>query len=94
MYQIVNRNQNIALLNITFVSKQRIIMNKKKIAPTAQRKSLRENRHFFNLNDDENRALNRYIKKYKIENKSKFFRETIIIAILKKFEEDHPTLFD
>jgi hypothetical protein len=31
--------------------------------------------------------------KYKVKNKSKFVRETLIKTILKQFEEDHPTLF-
>jgi len=45
-------------------------------------------------NDEENRALERFMCKYKVKNKSKFIRETLMIAIIKKFEEDHPTLFD
>jgi hypothetical protein len=69
-------------------------MNKKKITPLSKRNCLRIHRQVFTLNDDENKALNRYVEKYKIQNKSKFLRETIMIAILKKFEEDHPTLFD
>jgi hypothetical protein len=51
--------------------------------------------HFiFTLNDEENKALNRYIEKYKVQNKSKFLRETVMLTIIRKFEEDHPTLFD
>jgi metal-responsive CopG/Arc/MetJ family transcriptional regulator len=48
----------------------------------------------FLLNSKEMRAIDRYCKKYKISNRSRFIRETIISAILKKFDEDHPTLFD
>ncbi|MDR0371757.1 MAG: hypothetical protein LBH80_07915 [Prevotellaceae bacterium] len=59
-----------------------------------KRNSLRTHRHIFTLNDEENRALNRYIKKYNVRNKSKFIRETLMIAIIKKMEEDNPTLFD
>lgn len=67
----------------------------KRIKPTVSKKtSLRTHRQLFTLNDEENRALNRYILKYKIKNKSKFIRETLILAIIRKFEEDHPTLFD
>jgi hypothetical protein len=69
-------------------------MNKKKTIPLSKRNSLRTHRQIFTLNEEENKALNRYIEKYKIQNKSKFLRETIMISILKKFEEDHPTLFD
>lgn len=69
-------------------------MAKKNIIPVSQRKSLRTHRQIFTLNDEENRALNRYIAKYKVQNKSKFIRETLMKAIIRQFEEDHPTLFD
>lgn len=46
------------------------------------------------LNDYEMQALNRFCAKYKVKNKSKFMRETIVSAILKKFDQDYPTLFD
>jgi hypothetical protein len=69
-------------------------MAKKTQIPTSQRNSLRTHRQIFTLNDEENKALNRYISKYKITNKSKFIRETLMLAIIRKFEEDHPTLFD
>jgi hypothetical protein len=67
----------------------------KKLKPTVNKlKPLRTHQHVFMLNDDENRALNRYIIKYKVKNKSRFIRETLMISILRKFDEDHPTLFD
>jgi len=69
-------------------------MAKKKIIILPKRKSLRIHRQLFTLNEEENNALNRYITKYKVQNKSKFIRETLMIAIIRKFEEDHPTLFD
>ena len=69
-------------------------MAKKIHIPASQRNSLRTHRQIFTLNDEENKALNRYISKYKIRNKSKFIRETVMLAIIRKFEEDHPTLFD
>ncbi len=61
---------------------------------TEFKKPLRTHRHLFTLNDQENKALNRYVDKYKVKNKSKFIRETLMHVILKKFDEDHPTLFD
>jgi hypothetical protein len=67
---------------------------KKEIRPASQRNSLRTHRQIFTLNDEENRALNRYIEKYKVQNKSKFIRETVMLTIIRKMEEDHPTLFD
>jgi len=69
-------------------------MAKKNTIPASQRNSLRTNRQIFTLNDEENKALNRYITKYKVKNKSKFIRETLMLAIIRKLEEDHPTLFD
>jgi len=68
---------------------------KKKKAPVIKKKSsLRTHKYAFTLNDEENRALNRYVDKYKVQNRSRFIRETLMITIIKKFEEDHPTLFD
>jgi hypothetical protein len=69
-------------------------MAKKNTTPASQRNLLRTNRQIFTLNDEENKALNRYISKYKVKNKSKFIRETLMLAIIRKMEEDHPTLFD
>lgn len=54
----------------------------------------RTNRHMFMLNDLEQNALNRYLKKYKIQNKSKFIRETILKQVIIQLEKDSPTLFD
>lgn len=61
--------------------------------PTKSRVSKRKNRVAIMLNDDEMKAMNRFIETYKIKNKSRFIRETLMTAILKKFDEDHPTLF-
>jgi len=69
-------------------------MAKKITNLVSKRNSLRTHRQIFILNDEENKALNRYISKYKVQNKSKFIRETLMLSIIKKMEEDHPTLFD
>ncbi|MGB4414812.1 MAG: hypothetical protein WBI53_08005 [Paludibacter sp.] len=69
-------------------------MVKKTTIPVSKRNSLRTHRQIFTLNDEENKALNRYLAKYKVKNKSKFIRETLMLKIIRKFEEDHPTLFD
>lgn len=58
-----------------------------------QRPAPRTHRHALLFNDAELAAIAGFCKKYKIANRSKFFRETIIAAILRKNEEDHPTLF-
>lgn len=48
----------------------------------------------FMLNDDEQKAVKRYLERYKISNKSRWYRETIMTHILKIMEEDYPTLFN
>lgn len=48
----------------------------------------------FMLNDDEQKVVDRYLAKYKIANKSRWYRETILSHILKTLEEDYPTLFN
>ncbi|MBE6300480.1 MAG: hypothetical protein E7085_01305 [Parabacteroides distasonis] len=47
----------------------------------------------FMLNDEEHKTIKRYLAKYKIANKSRWYRETILSHILKTLEEDYPTLF-
>jgi len=69
-------------------------MAKKITNLVSKRNSLRTHRQIFTLNDEENKALIRYISKYKVQNKSKFIRETLMLSIIRKMEEDHPTLFD
>lgn len=68
-------------------------MAKGQLSERKAKPSLRTHKYVFTLNDEENKALNRYIEKYKVQNRSRFIRETLMIAIIKKFEEDHPTLF-
>lgn len=67
---------------------------KKPSKPTQNRVSLRKHRHIFTLNDLENKALNRYLSKYSVKNKSKFIREPLMVEIIRRLEKDQPTLFD
>jgi hypothetical protein len=69
-------------------------MAKKDLKVIQKRNSLRTHRQIFTLNDEENKALIRYISKYKVQNKSKFMREVLMLTIIKRMEEDRPTLFD
>jgi hypothetical protein len=46
------------------------------------------------FNNKELSAIEAYCQKYQVMNKSQFMRETIISAVLKKFDEDYPTLWD
>ena len=46
------------------------------------------------LNDSEMRALERYCEQYTVTNRSRLIRETLMRNILKRFDNDSPTLFD
>jgi len=54
---------------------------------------LRINRRSILFNNKELKVIESYCKKYRINNRSKFMREAIITSILKKFDDDYPTLF-
>ena len=45
------------------------------------------------MSEEEVRIVDRYLEKYKITNKSRWLRETILMFIHKNMEEDYPTLF-
>ena len=53
----------------------------------------RERRMSILLSDDEQQIVDRYLEKYKITNKSRWLRATILMFIHKNMEEDYPTLF-
>lgn len=53
----------------------------------------RERRMSILLSEDEQQLIERYLVKYKITNKSRWLRETILLFIHKNMEEDYPTLF-
>jgi hypothetical protein len=46
------------------------------------------------LNNKEMRALGIYCTRFRVNNKSEFLRETIMKAIIKRFENEHPTLWE
>ncbi len=54
----------------------------------------RTNRLSVMLNHREMKALGIYCSRYRVKNKSEFLRETIMKTILKRFEEEHPTLWE
>lgn len=54
----------------------------------------RTNRLSLMLNSREMRALSIYCNRYRVKNKSEFLRATIMTAILKRFEDEHPTLWE
>lgn len=46
------------------------------------------------LNDTEYNAINKYCKKYKVQNRSKMIRDFVFSAILQTYDRDYPTLWD
>ena len=54
----------------------------------------RNNRLTLMLNSREMRAIDIYCQRYRIKNKSRFLREIIMTAILRRFDEDMPSLFE
>jgi hypothetical protein len=67
--------------------------NKKHRTESEKQAFIRKHRQTFMLNDLEFQALNKFLKKYKLGNRAKFLRETVMSAVIKKFEEDYPRLF-
>lgn len=67
-------------------------MKKRKVEKAIKLKRIFKGAILFN--EKEMQAINHYCKKYKITNRSKMMREMIIGSILKKFDEDYPTLFE
>jgi hypothetical protein len=59
-----------------------------------QKKMRRTYPQTFLLNELELKAINKYCNKYKINNRSRFIRETVISEILKQFDKDYPRLFN
>jgi hypothetical protein len=57
-------------------------------------KLLRRNVSTIRFNQREKEAIDLYCQKYKIANKAKFMREVILTEVLKRFDEDYPTLFE
>lgn len=46
------------------------------------------------FNDEEHKAIACFIRKYKITNKARWYRETILTHVIKTLVDDYPTLFD
>ena len=61
---------------------------------TDAKRLVRKHRQSFMLNELELQALTKYFKKYKIKNHAKFLRETVMSAVIKRFEDDYPRLFE
>ena len=46
------------------------------------------------LNSRELKALGVYCSRYRIKNKSEFLRVTLMKAIIQRFEDEHPSLWE
>ncbi len=46
------------------------------------------------LNNREIKAFGIYCSRYRVKNKSEFLRETVMKAILKRFDEEYPSLWE
>ena len=46
------------------------------------------------VSDDEMRIVDNYLRKYKITNKSRWMRETLLAFIHQNLSQDYPTLFN
>lgn len=62
-------------------------------AQKLNRQMTRTHRVTILLNDSEHKALNAYLSKYDIKNRSQMIRETLMMNILQRFDADNPTLF-
>ncbi len=65
----------------------------KKYSKPALTEPKRKQRMVCLMSDDELQIVDRYLDKYKIANKSRWLRETVLMFIHKNMEEDYPTLF-
>ena len=66
---------------------------KREILLPKKEKLVRKHKITFMLNDKEMEAIEKYLSRYRIKNKSRFYRETIVRHILKQQEADSPELF-
>lgn len=71
--------------------RQEHCMGKKRIAEEGL---VRKQSQSIRFNSRELSAINQYCKKFRVKNKSKFMREAIITEVLRKFENNYPTLWD
>ena len=56
--------------------------------------SVRNERYSFLVNSTERQIIENYLRKYRISNRSRWMRETLITFIIKNLDQDYPTLFN
>ena len=74
--------------------KEKQLKGKRQEKKLPKKEAKREHRISFMLNDTELNAIERHLRKYKITNKSNWYRSTILAHIWKVMGEDYPTLFE
>ncbi|MCE5174898.1 MAG: hypothetical protein ABFC90_01115 [Bacteroidales bacterium] len=68
--------------------------NSTKVKGVSRRSAMLRNRTVtITLNDPEYKALEKYCVKYKITNRARFIRESLMKSIITRMSEDYPTLF-
>ena len=68
--------------------------NLSKRAPgTSRPQPVRRHRMVCLMSEEELRIVNRYLERNRINNKSRWLRETVLRFIQKNMEQDYPTLF-
>jgi hypothetical protein len=55
---------------------------------------VRNERYSFLVNSDERQTIENYLRKYKIRNRSRWMRETLMTFIIRNLDQDYPTLFN
>jgi hypothetical protein len=66
----------------------------KKRVKVPSREPKRHHRMVCLVSEEEMHCIDRYLSKYKITNKGRWMRETMLTFIQKNMEEDYPTLFN
>ena len=56
--------------------------------------SVRKERYSFLVNANEKQTIDNYLRKYRISNRSRWMRETLITFIIRNLDQDYPTLFN
>jgi len=87
-------NGYVSVIQLVFYGNNPLKMkSSRNYKPMVKRKP-RNNKVMFSLSDEEQELINVYLKKYKISNKSRWYRETVMAFVLKNMEQDYPTLFE
>lgn len=68
-------------------------MKKNKMSMDEKKRRRRIHRKTIVFNNEEQKLIDDFCKRYGVKNRTKLFREAIISAMLQKMVQDYPTLF-